>query len=103
SPPTASAGDSSTLSWIKHPSGVCWLGHDGHGFAFDNELPRHRVFVEAYQIASRLVTAGEYLTFLDDGGYHRPELWLSDGWEARCRLGWAAPLYWEKASETWQI
>ena len=69
------AGRSST-------GGIKWLGHEGPGFAFDNEIPRHRVFCEPFQLGSRLVTSGEFLAFIADGGYDRPELWLSDGWNA---------------------
>jgi ergothioneine biosynthesis protein EgtB len=79
------------------------IGHDGTGFAYDNEAPRHRVFVEAFQVASRPVTAGEYLAFLDEGGYERPQWWLSDGWQARQTHGWEAPLYWEKREGRWWL
>ncbi len=82
------------LAWIDVGEGVRELGHDGRGFAFDNEGPRHRALVPAFAIASRLVTAGEYAEFVADGGYARPELWLSDGWAALQRHGWRAPLYW---------
>jgi ergothioneine biosynthesis protein EgtB len=84
------------LEWQRHAGGVRWIGHDGTGFAFDNEGPRHRVFVAAFEIASRLVTNGEFLRFIDESGYDRPELWLSDGWSARQRNGWSAPLYWHR-------
>jgi ergothioneine biosynthesis protein EgtB len=87
---------SAPLAWEEHPAGVRQVGHAGAGFAFDNEGPRHRVFVGAFQIASRPVTVGEFLAFIEAGGYQRPEFWLSDGWAARQRNGWAAPLYWER-------
>jgi ergothioneine biosynthesis protein EgtB len=103
SPAPSPAAAGAPLAWDAHATGLHWLGHDGNGFAFDNERPRHRVFVEAFAIASRLVTAGEYLAFLDDGGYHRPELWLSDGWNARNDHGWEAPLYWEQHDGRWQL
>ena len=77
-------------------AGVRQIGHAGHGFAFDNEGPAHRVFLEAFRIASRLVTNGEYLEFIEDGGYRRPELWLSNGWATVRDSGWQAPLYWER-------
>ena len=70
------------------------IGHDGDGFAFDNETPRHQVMLQPFRIASRPVSNGEYLAFIEDGGYRRPEFWLSDGW-ARVqerRLGRAALL-----------
>jgi ergothioneine biosynthesis protein EgtB len=89
------------LRWVSFLEGVCWIGHDGQGFAFDNEFPRHRSFVERFELASRLVTNGEYLAFIDDGGYERPELWLSMGWDTVQREGWQAPLYWEQRDGSW--
>jgi ergothioneine biosynthesis protein EgtB len=89
------------LRWVSFLEGVCWIGHDGQGFAFDNEFPRHRSFVERFELASRLVTNGEYLAFMDDGGYERPELWLSMGWDTVRREGWQAPLYWEQRDGSW--
>jgi ergothioneine biosynthesis protein EgtB len=89
-------GLSSPPAWEAFPPGVRLIGHEGDGFAFDNEGPRHRVYVGGFALASRPVTSGEYLAFLADGGYDRPELWLSDGWAARGRLGWTAPLYWHR-------
>jgi ergothioneine biosynthesis protein EgtB len=90
------------VRWIEYPAGLRRVGHGGDGFAFDNESPRHRVFVEGFRLAHRLVTCGEYLRFMDDGGYRRPELWLSDGWAA-CRAHcWQAPLYWELEGGIWR-
>ena len=89
------------LRWVSFLEGVYWIGHDGQGFAFDNEFPRHRSFVERFELASRLVTNGEYLAFMADGGYERPELWLSMGWDTVRREGWQAPLYWEQRDGTW--
>jgi ergothioneine biosynthesis protein EgtB len=86
--------EAAPLEWEFHPAGVRRVGHDKPGFAFDNEGPRHRVFAQAFKLASRPVNNGEYLRFALDGGYDRPELWLSDGWAARQRAGWSAPLYW---------
>jgi ergothioneine biosynthesis protein EgtB len=83
------------LRWLAYPAGLRWLGHAGPGFAYDNEGPRHQAFVHTFELASRLVTNGEFRTFAEDGGYRRPELWLSDGWAARQAQGWSAPLYWE--------
>jgi ergothioneine biosynthesis protein EgtB len=93
------------MRWADHPGGVARIGHEGEGFAFDNEGPPHRVFVEPFGLASRLVTCGEYLEFMADGGYERPELWLSDGWDAVRERGWNAPLYWEREGPTgpWRI
>jgi ergothioneine biosynthesis protein EgtB len=89
--------------WIALPAGIRWIGHAGAGFAFDNEGPHHRVFVDAFELASRLVTNGEYLTFLEDGGYRRPELWLSDGWNVCQAQGWVAPLYWQQQGQSWTV
>jgi len=91
----------STLRWVSFLEGVYWLGHGGQGFAFDNESPRHRSFVEPFELASRLITNGEYLAFMADGGYERPELWLSMGWDTVQREGWQAPLYWERRDGAW--
>ncbi len=84
------------MQWSSYPGGVEWIGHDGRGFAFDNEGPRHRVYLEPFQIASRLVTSGEFIAFIEDDGYRRPELWLSDGWNVVNTQKWDTPLYWEK-------
>jgi ergothioneine biosynthesis protein EgtB len=99
-PATAAAPE---LAWHAFSGGLRRIGHDGaDGFAFDNEGPRHRVFVEAFRIASRLVTCGEYLEFMADGGYERPELWLSDGWSTVRAQGWTAPLYWSRGDGGWR-
>lgn len=87
--------------WIARPAGIAHIGHAGEGFAFDNEGPRHRVWLEAFEIASRPVTNDEYAAFIDDGGYRRPELWLSLGWDAVAASQWTAPLYWERAGAQW--
>ncbi len=89
------------LTWHEQPEGLYQIGFDGQGFAYDNEGPRHRVFVEAFAMGSRLVTCGEYLEFMVDGGYERPEFWLSDGWKSVCESGWHAPLYWEEHDGRW--
>jgi ergothioneine biosynthesis protein EgtB len=92
------------LGWLEFPSGVREIGWAGRGFAFDNETPRHRVFLEAFRVADRLVTNGEYLAFMDDRGYARADLWLSDGWRAVKERGWEAPFYWERiGGEWWQM
>ena len=72
------------------------IGHQGEGFSFDNESPRHVEYLRPFQIASRLITCGEFLEFMEDGGYTRPELWLSEGWETVKAQGWNAPLYWHR-------
>lgn len=92
------------LEWHSYEEGVQWIGASDEGFSFDNELPRHRVFLDAYALASRLITCEEYLQFMEDGGYLRPELWLSDGWDAAQQQRWRAPLYWEQHEDrTWTI
>ena len=90
------------LEWTAHPSGIVHIGHAGDGFAFDNEAPRHRVWLEAFEIASRPVTNGEYVAFIDDGGYRRPELWLALGFDAAVAQSWTAPLYWERDDGRWR-
>jgi ergothioneine biosynthesis protein EgtB len=82
------------LEWREYTGGLVEIGHAGAGFAFDNETPRHRVWLEPYQLASRPVTCGEYQAFIDDGGYLRPEWWLSEGWSCVQAHAWCAPLYW---------
>jgi ergothioneine biosynthesis protein EgtB len=84
------------LRWHALGSGLREIGHVGPDFAFDNEGPRHRVFVEAFELASRPVTNAEYLAFVRDDGYSRPEFWLADGFAAVAARGWRAPLYWEE-------
>jgi ergothioneine biosynthesis protein EgtB len=91
------------LGWVEHAGGLHEVGHEGPGFAFDNEGPRHRVWLEPFAIATRAVTCGEYLAFLEDGGYRRPELWLADGFAAVAARGWEAPLYWERDGGAWTI
>ncbi|HWY62486.1 MAG TPA: ergothioneine biosynthesis protein EgtB [Rhizomicrobium sp.] len=80
--------------WLSHPGGIVPIGHDAQSFAFDNELPRHDALLHPFRIASRPVSNGEYLAFIEDGGYRRPDLWLSDGWTRVQEEGWDAPLYW---------
>jgi ergothioneine biosynthesis protein EgtB len=90
------AAQPAPLAFLDFEGGACEIGHHGSGFAFDNEGPRHRVWIEPFQLASRLSTCGEYFEFIEDGGYRRPELWLSDGWATIQREGWSAPLYWRE-------
>ncbi|WP_223264461.1 ergothioneine biosynthesis protein EgtB [Sulfuriferula plumbiphila] len=94
---------SQPLSWIAFDEGIHEAGHDGCGFAFDNELPRHRTCIKPFRFASRLVTNAEYLEFMADGGYLRPELWLSDAWDHVNANGCAAPLYWEREGDAWYV
>ena len=81
--------------------GVVEIGAEGTGFRFDNEAPRHKVFVQPFRFATRLITCGEYMAFMADRGYQRPELWLSEGWLAVQASRWVAPLYWEKSGNDW--
>jgi len=92
---------STPLGWNGFAGDVCWIGHQGEGFAFDNEGPRHRQIVEPFELGSRLVTNEEFIAFIDDGGYQRPELWLSDGWAAVQSYNWIAPLYWQRGDGDW--
>ena len=89
-------------TWSAQPDGIRQIGHGGGGFCFDNEQPRHRVFIDAFEIASRPVTNGEYAEFIAGGGYERPELWLSEGWEIKSAQGWSAPLYWRPDGARWR-
>lgn len=89
------------LAWHALPGGLADIGHAGPGFAYDNEAPAHRVFLHPYQLASRLVTNGEFLDFIDAGAYDDPRLWLADGWDWRTAGGRRHPLYWRRG-EAWQ-
>jgi ergothioneine biosynthesis protein EgtB len=87
--------------WVEFPGGIHRLGHDGNGFAWDNEGPRHDALLYPFRLADRLVTNGEWLQFMADGGYRSASLWLSDGWAVVNREGWQAPLYWERGDGAW--
>lgn len=92
---------SAPLAWLEHAGGVQMVGTNEQAgvFAFDNECPNHPVWIEPFAIANRLVNCGEYLTFMEDGGYERPEFWLSEGWARVQQDDWHAPLYWVSASD----
>jgi ergothioneine biosynthesis protein EgtB len=96
-------GKSRALRWLDFEGGMVEIGHGGDGFAFDNESPRHRVFLEAFAIADRPVSCGDWLEFMADGGYDRAEFWLSDGWNTIRTEGWKAPLYWSEGPNGWEI
>jgi ergothioneine biosynthesis protein EgtB len=100
-PAVAPAARVAPLRWHAHDEAIVEIGHAGVGFAFDNETPRHRVLVPGFALASRPVTCAEYLEFMRDGGYARPDLWLSEGWDAARATGWRAPLYWEERDGAW--
>jgi ergothioneine biosynthesis protein EgtB len=89
--------------WLDYEGGLHAIGHEGEGFAFDNESPRHPVYLQDYQLTSRLVTNGEYLEFMDAGGYQNPAYWLAEGWTARQQENWRSPLYWEQIDGHWQV
>jgi ergothioneine biosynthesis protein EgtB len=89
--------------WAEYKGGLYDIGFAGDGFAFDNELPRHPVYQRPFQLASHLVSSAEYLEFMNDGGYRRPELWLAAGWETVRAEGWKAPLYWRQQDDAWQV
>ena len=92
-----------SLVWHAHRGGLVEIGHEASGprFAFDNEGPRHRVHLAPFEFASRPIRNGEYLAFMQDGGYEKPELWLSEGWAKVQEAGWTAPLYWQAEEAGW--
>ncbi|MCC8431762.1 ergothioneine biosynthesis protein EgtB [Reyranella aquatilis] len=91
------------LAWREFEGGLVEIGYDGRGFAFDNEGPRHRCWLDSFAIAMRPVNCGEYLAFMKEGGYRRAEFWLSAGWDCVNRNGWEAPLYWEQKDGAWCV
>ncbi|HWJ66267.1 MAG TPA: ergothioneine biosynthesis protein EgtB [Nocardioides sp.] len=105
----AAAAETDQLGWVDVEGGLVEVGHRGDGFSFDNELPVHQVWLEPYRLADRLVTNGEWLEFMADGGYRRPELWLSDGWAGLDKLDQRrgvdseanAPFYWTQVDGVW--
>jgi ergothioneine biosynthesis protein EgtB len=93
----------SKSKWLAYEGGLHAIGHQGNGFAFDNESPRHSVYLQDYQLASHRVTNGEYLEFMEAGGYQNPEYWLAEGWITRQQQDWRSPLYWEQIDGRWQV
>jgi ergothioneine biosynthesis protein EgtB len=91
------------LRFVRFEGGLRDVGHGGEGFSFDNELPRHRAWLEPYCLGDRLATCIEFSEFIADGGYRRPELWLSAGWDAVQQNGWRAPLYWSSEDDAWSL
>ena len=89
------------IEWRELRGGLVPIGYDGAAFAFDNEGPRHTVYLHPFRLAGRPTTNGEYLEFIDAGGYRTPESWLSEGWRVVQERGWQAPLYWERHGEAW--
>jgi ergothioneine biosynthesis protein EgtB len=101
SPPPAAAAVPVLYRWMAQPDGIRRIGFEGEGFCFDNEQPAHRVFLDAYEIATRPVSNAEYADFIKDGGYERHDLWLAEGWDLKNAQGWQAPLYWQCDGEAW--
>jgi ergothioneine biosynthesis protein EgtB len=89
--------------WLEYAGGVYEIGHQGRDFAFDNESPRHKTYLQDYKLASRLVTNGEYLEFIQAGGYQQSQYWLAEGWATVQSLQWQAPLYWEQIDGEWWV
>ena len=100
-PETASTATVAPLGFIEHEGGLVEIGHAGEGFSFDNEGPRHTALLQPFAIADRLVTNGEWLTFIEDGGYRTAAHWLADGWSTVKTHGWGEPLYWEQRDGGW--
>lgn len=98
---TRGAAAAVPMTWNEFSGGLNETGHAGQGFAYDNETPRHTTFLQPFAIASRPVTNGEFLAFVDAGGYENPALWLSDGWSEVQREAWSAPRYWEHLDGQW--
>lgn len=103
--PILLVSDATKLRWVEFDRRLCEVGAAAHDdtFRFDNEEPRHQVLVHPFALADRLVTNAEYLEFVNDNGYARPELWLSDGWRQVEQNGWQAPLYWRRRDHSWSI
>ena len=97
----ARSGETKVPTFTAFEGGIVAIGHDGDGFSFDNEGPQHEVLLRPYRLADRLVTNAEWLAFMEDGGYRRADLWLSDGWACRKAEGWETPLYWDMAAAGW--
>ena len=95
--------EAAPVTFVAHPGGLMEIGHAGADFAFDNEGPRHRVWLDPFRLASRPVTCGEFAEFIAAGGYAEPEFWLSDGWATVQQQGWEAPLYWRRTDDGWRV
>jgi ergothioneine biosynthesis protein EgtB len=90
-------------AFLPCPGGLAEIGHSGDGFAWDNERPQHKSFIEDFALMNRPVTCGEYVEFIRDRGYSATLLWLSDGWDVVTAQGWRAPLFWEGRGDEWQV
>jgi len=91
------------LEWTAFDEGVYEVGYDGEGFHYDNETPRHKTYIQPFELANRLVTNGEFIGFIEDQGYQRPELWLSEGWSTVQERDWTEPFYWEEHDGQWYL
>jgi len=100
-PAPVPSGAVTPAGWAHFDEGIRSVGHGDEGFAYDNEGPRHRVFLEPFRLSTRLVTSGEYRAFIADGGYEKSELWLDAGWAVVREKGWRAPIYWEQRDGEW--
>ncbi len=98
-----SRATANNYQWLEYSGGVYEIGHQGDDFAFDNELPRHKTYLQDYRLANRLVTNGEYLEFIEAGGYRQSKYWLAEGWATVQNLQWQAPLYWKKIGGEWWV
>lgn len=98
-----SKGNAKEEKWLDYPGDLYTIGYAGEEFAFDNESPAHQVYLQDFYLAARLVTNGEYLEFIQAGGYQKPEYWLSEGWVMIHHEGWQAPLYWEHIDGDWWV
>ncbi len=101
-PPPVKTGTPKPFGWQSFDGGLTEIGHAGPGFAFDNEMPRHKVWLAPYALASRLVTQGDFAAFIAEGGYREPRWWLSAGWDWVQARGLQAPLYWQRGAAGWQ-
>jgi len=99
--PVMSIAKTKHLQWVEFEGGVKMTGHEGEEFAYDNETPRHKVYLDDFRLASRAVSNGEFINFIEAEGYQDPELWLSDAWKTVCQQQWQAPLYWEHIDGVW--
>ncbi len=101
--PPAPPGTLAPMGWIEVETGIHRVGHDGKGFSFDNEGPAHEVLLQGFALADRPVSNGEFLAFIEDDGYRRPELWLSDGWATAQTHQWEGPSYWRRDGSDWSV
>ncbi|MEN8168641.1 MAG: ergothioneine biosynthesis protein EgtB [Pseudomonadota bacterium] len=97
-----SQGPGRKMNWVEREGGIQSIGHAAEGFAYDNETPRHKRLLHEHRLADRFINNGEYLEFIEDGGYSNPALWLSDGWALIQGERWSHPLYWKQGEERWQ-